>query len=74
MALKHFGGKVFQGTVKDFVEGNLKLNGQFVDGVTLSMLGKYQVIQTVGEHKQKGARGRPAAVYQIDTAGSMFSF
>lgn len=74
MALKEINGKVFHGTVKDFVEGNLKLNGKFVDSVTLSMLGKYQVIQTIGEHKEKGARGRPAAIYEISTEGPMFSF
>lgn len=67
------GNGTFQGTIKDFVDSGLKVNGKFIDQVGLSVMGKYKMMQVVGERKP--ARGKPAAVYQIDTVGnSMFSF
>ncbi len=63
----------FHGTVKDFVENGLKVNGQFVDQVGLSVFGRYGMLKVVGSRKP--ARGKPAAVYQIEAGeGSMFSF
>ena len=71
-AFKQVAATVFEGTVNDFVKAGLKANGEKIDKVTLSMFGKYKLIPQVGE--QKPARGRSAAVYRIETTGSIFSF
>jgi len=52
-----------KGTVSELVAGGLKLNGQPVDTVTLSMLGKFGVINKVDS--RKAAKGKPAAVYEV---------
>lgn len=71
--LNIIGNNTFQGTIKDFVESGLKVNGKFIDQVGLSVMGKYGMMPAVGERKP--ARGKPAAVYQIEAGeGSMFSF
>lgn len=57
-------GRVWQGTVKDFVENGLKVNGKFIDTVGLSVMGKYGIVKAVSQRKPQ--RGKPAAVYEID--------
>jgi hypothetical protein len=52
-----------KGTVSELIAGGLKLNGQPVDTVTLSMLGKFGVINKVDS--RKAAKGKPAAVYEV---------
>jgi hypothetical protein len=64
---------VFRGTVNDFVNAGLKINGMTIDKVTLSGMGRYKLLKQVGE--QKPTRGRSAAVYEIDTStDTKFSF
>lgn len=63
----------FRGTVNDFVNAGLKVNGMNIDKVTLSGMGRYKLLKQVGE--QKPQRGRSAAVYEIDTSvDTKFSF
>lgn len=73
LKVKEIYGNVYQGTVKEFVESGLKINGKNVDAVTLSGMGRYGLLKQVGE--QKPQRGRSAAVYEINTqANTEFSF
>lgn len=62
--MKQVSTQVFHGTIKDFVEAGLKVNGEKIDAVGLSVFGRYKMFPVVGE--QKPARGRSAAVYEID--------
>lgn len=55
----------FHGTVKQFVDAKLKVNGHEVDQAGLSVFGRYGMLKVVGE--QKPTRGRSAAVYEITT-------
>lgn len=71
--VKQVSNQVFQGTVKEFVESGLKVNGKNIDAVTLSGMGRYELLKHVGE--QKPQRGRSAAIYEIDMqADTRFSF
>lgn len=64
--------RVYHGTIRDFVDNGLKVNNKFIDQVGLSVMGKYGMMQVVGQRKP--ARGKPAAVYSIDFENqTMFS-
>ena len=63
-------GDTYRGTVTQFIEAGIKLNGIKMDAVSLSALGRYKLIPQVGERKP--ARGRSAAVYEIKSGHGGF--
>lgn len=63
-------GNSYRGTVTQFIDAGIKLNGIKMDAVSLSALGRYKMIQQVGERKP--ARGRSAAVYEIEVGKAGF--
>lgn len=63
-------GNTYQGTVTQFIQAGVKLNGMKMDSVSLSALGRYKLIPQVGE--RKSIRGRPAAVYEIESGKGGF--
>ena len=63
-------GDTYRGTVTQFIEAGIKLNGLKMDAVSLSAFGRYKLIPQVGERKP--ARGRSAAVYEIKSGQGGF--
>ena len=65
---------VFEGTAREFEENGIKLNGHFLDKVTVSNLAKHKIIETTGEGT-KPARGRTPMKYKaVSREGMQFSF
>ena len=63
-AFKQVSQTIFHGTVQDFCKHNLKVNGAAIGPTELSVFGRYKMFPVVGERKP--ARGRSAAIYEID--------
>lgn len=61
---------VFEGTARQFEEAGIKLNGFFLDKVTVSNLAKHSIIETIGEG-EKPARGRTPMKYRAVSTDSL---
>lgn len=59
----------FTGTANELQQKGVKINGQAVDAVTLSILHKYNIVETVG-FKEKAAktRGRAPAIFSLKSS------
>jgi hypothetical protein len=56
----------FTGTAKQFVDNGVKINGRFVDLITVANFGKHSVIDVVG-FGAKPARGKTPILYRAVT-------
>lgn len=67
---------VFIGTAKEIEERGVKLNGKFLDKVSISALSRHGIIDTVGkEDKQPGKRGRVSSIFGLkNREGVVFAF
>ena len=67
---------VFIGTAKEIEERGVKLNGKFLDKVSISALSRHGIIDTVGkEDKQPGKRGRVSSIFGLkNREGVVFTF
>lgn len=67
---------VFIGTAKEIEERGVKLNGKFLDKVSISALSRHGIIDTIGkEDKQPGKRGRVSSIFGLkNREGVVFAF
>ena len=63
---------VFVGTAKDAEQKGVKLNGKFIDAVTISALSRHGLVEVVGKkEKPKGQRGRIANIFGLKNREGM---
>ena len=66
-----FGTTTYTGTAAEFVAKGVKINGEAVDAVGLSILKKYGVVRTAGvAAKAASTRGRAAVIFSMASSGN----
>ena len=60
----------FEGTASDFETQGIKLNGRFLDKITVGNLAKHGIIEVIGEGP-KPKRGRTPAKYKAVSSNNL---
>jgi len=65
-------GYFFIGTAKEIEEKGIKLNGKYLDKVTISALSRHGLIETIGKQvREQKSKGRIAAVFGLKSRDGM---